>query len=96
MENVDLKLAFSVFNIAFLTELGDRTNLAALVLSADHPSQRWAVFGGAVAALLLATLIGVLAGGWVAHYLPQQTVRLASGVVFVILGLWTISKAFPL
>ena len=95
MEAADLKLALSVFGLIFLAELGDKTQIATLLLAADRPGQRWAVFAGAAAALVLSTLIGVLAGGWVTHYLPERTVHIAAGLLFIVIGLWTLAKALP-
>jgi putative Ca2+/H+ antiporter (TMEM165/GDT1 family) len=50
------------FMTVFIAEIGDKSQLAAIALggSSQHPR---AVFFGSVAALLLASSIGVLAGG---------------------------------
>src|SRR5690349_10643772 len=67
------QLALTVFWMIFVAELGDKTQIATLLLAADRPGAKWVIFCAAVAALALATLIGVLAGGWVSHYLPEKT-----------------------
>ena len=95
MEAVDLKLAMSVFGMIFLAELGDKTQVATLLLAADRPAQRFAVFVGAAAALVLASAIGVIAGGWVTHYLPMKTLHFVCGLMFIGIGLWTLSKGLP-
>jgi putative Ca2+/H+ antiporter (TMEM165/GDT1 family) len=91
----ELKLGLNVFVMIFLTELGDRTQVATLLMAADQPSQRVAVFVGAATALVLATAIGVLAASWVAHYVPQKTLHVGVALMFIILGLWTLKQALP-
>ncbi len=91
----ELKLALNVFVMIFLTELGDRTQVATLLVAADRPAHRVAVFAGAAAALVLATAIGVLAASWIAHYVPQKTLHIGVALMFIIIGLWTLKQALP-
>jgi putative Ca2+/H+ antiporter (TMEM165/GDT1 family) len=91
----ELELALGVFWMIFLAELGDRTQVATLLLAADRPTHRLAVFAGAAAALVLAAGIGVLAAGWVSHYLPEKTLHVGVALIFIIYGLWTLAKALP-
>ena len=95
MEAADLKLAMTVFWMIFIAELGDKTQVATLLLAADRPAARWVVFAGAASALVLSSAIGVLAGGWVAHYLPEKTVRVVAALTFIVIGLWTLAKTLP-
>lgn len=91
----ELELAFGVFWMIFLAELGDRTQVATLLMAADQPTHRLAVFAGAAAALVLATAIGVLAAGWVSHYVPQKAMHLAVALAFIVYGLWILAKTLP-
>ncbi|MGH8482276.1 MAG: TMEM165/GDT1 family protein [Nevskiaceae bacterium] len=91
----ELELALGVFWMIFLAELGDRTQVATLLMAADQPSHRLAVFAGAATALVLATAIGVLAAGWVSHYLPARTLHIAVALVFIVYGLWILAKTLP-
>lgn len=59
---MDWKVAPATFGVVFLAELGDKTQLAARALT-GRTHRPLAVFLGASAALLLATLIGVAVGG---------------------------------
>ncbi|MEA4884624.1 MAG: TMEM165/GDT1 family protein [Clostridia bacterium] len=79
------KVAMSTFICVFLAELGDKTQLATMMLVAEGKSP-WAVFVGSAAALVVASLVGVLAGGLVARYVPASWVRVAAGSGFVVLG----------
>ena len=48
------------------------------------------VFIGASAALVLASAIGVLAGGLLAQFLNPKTLTYAAGVGFILIGIWTL------
>jgi len=87
---MDLKLMVSVFGIVFLAELGDKTQLATLLFASRSPEQLAVVFLGASAALVVASAIGVLAGGLLAQYLNPKVLNLAAGVGFILIGIWTL------
>ena len=73
------------FGTVFLAEMGDKTQLAALTLTADKKAPL-AVLTGACSALFLATLLGVLVGGVVAQYVPAHLIKKAAGLVFILIG----------
>jgi len=73
------------FGTVFLAEMGDKTQLAALTLTADQRAPL-AVLAGACSALCLATLLGVLLGGVLAHYVPAHLIKKAAGLAFIIIG----------
>ena len=71
----------------FLAELGDKTQLTALLLSAQS-GRPLVVFAGASLALICSSMVGVLLGRWLAVLMePHQLERLA-GIVMISLGLW--------
>lgn len=74
------------FITVFLSELGDKSQLAAIALSGRSDSPR-AVFFGTASALLLTTLIGVLAGEWIAELLPVKLVKAIAALGFAILAI---------
>lgn len=80
-----LKVAIATFATVFLAELGDKTQLATMLLVAQGKSPL-AVFLGSASALVVSSLVGVLAGGVVAKYIPEIWVRIAAGSGFIILG----------
>jgi Ca2+/H+ antiporter, TMEM165/GDT1 family len=82
---MDWKLLASTFVAIFAAELGDKTQLATLSLSAGSAS-RWSVFAGAALALVLTSAIAVLAGEAVSRAIPAHVLRRVSGVLFIILG----------
>ncbi|MBE9154273.1 TMEM165/GDT1 family protein [Cyanobium sp. LEGE 06113] len=77
----------TTFTTVFLAELGDKTQLAALLLSAQsgRPLQ---VFLGASLALICSSLVGVLLGRWLARVMPAQQLERLAGGLMVALGLW--------
>jgi putative Ca2+/H+ antiporter (TMEM165/GDT1 family) len=84
---VDWRVLASAFGLIFLAELGDKTQLAAIAMSAESKSPV-AVFLGATLALALVTLIGVAFGGTLTRFIPARYIRLAAGALFVVIGIF--------
>ena len=91
---MDIKVLFTVFATVFLAELADKTQFTVMMFASEKPGQGWAVFVGSSLALLLATSIGVAAGGWIAQHVNTRYMMIAAGVVFVLVGLWTVRSAY--
>ena len=87
---MDWKLLLSVFGMVFLAELGDKTQLATLLFASRAPGNLMAVFIGASAALILASAIGVLAGGLVSQYVSPKYLSYVAGIGFIVIGAWTL------
>ena len=89
----------TTFTTVFLAELGDKTQLAALLLSAES-GRPVLVFVGASLALLSSSLVGVLLGRWLSRVLPPQQLERLAGILMIGLGLWLGRQAamsmFPL
>ncbi len=77
----------TTFTTVFLAELGDKTQLAALLLAAQS-GRPAIVFVGASLALISSSLVGVLLGRWLAKVLPPQQLERLAGLLMVGLGLW--------
>lgn len=73
------------FITVFLSELGDKSQLAAIAISGRSQAPR-AVFLGTAGALLLTSLLGALAGGAVAEFLPTKLLKVIAAVGFAILA----------
>ena len=86
--------AFGVVTISFfLSQLGDKTQLATVSLASREESFVGVWLGstvGMVAADALAVAIGLVAG----KRLPQRTVGLVAAVLFAFFGVVTIATAF--
>lgn len=89
----------TTFTTVFLAELGDKTQLAALLLSAES-GRPMLVFVGASLALISSSLVGVLLGRWLSRVLPPQQLERLAGILMIGLGLWLGRQAamsmFPL
>ena len=93
---MDLKTLATVFGIVFLAELGDKTQLATLLFASKSPDKLFAVFVGASAALIVASAIGVIAGGVISQYIGPKQLSYVAGVGFLLIGAWTIWQAAQL
>ena len=90
---MEMKVLATVFVAVFIAELGDKTQLATLLFAADKEVSKFTVFVGASLALILASAIGVLAGGIVSQYVSEKYLHYIAGVGFVGIGIWTLAKA---
>ncbi len=66
------------FGTILLAELGDKTQLSTLLMTAESQSP-WIVFAGASAALITTSLVGVIIGRWLARYLSPEALKTATG-----------------
>jgi putative Ca2+/H+ antiporter (TMEM165/GDT1 family) len=73
----------------FLAEIGDKTQLATMLFSAERETNKWVVFAGSSAALVIAAAIGVLVGAQLERFVRPQTLKMIAGAGFIIIGLWT-------
>ncbi len=90
---MDLSLFSTVFVAVFIAELGDKTQLATLLFASDKDVNRLVVFAGASLALVAASGIGVLVGGFVSEYLGARQLHYIAGIGFIGIGLWTLFSA---
>ena len=84
--SMNLTLFLSTFVTVFLAELGDKTQLATVAISgtSDRPL---AVFIGSSTALVLASLIGAVAGGSLSTVVPADWLQLMASLGFLVIGL---------
>jgi putative Ca2+/H+ antiporter (TMEM165/GDT1 family) len=75
----------STFLTIFLAEMGDKTQLATLLMSAESHSP-WVVFAGAAIALIATSLLGVLIGRWLAHRLSPKTLEMSAGALLLFIS----------
>ena len=81
------------FSTIFLAELGDKTQIATLMLSAQS-GRPLIIFTGAALALISTSLLGVLIGQWIANNLPRQRFTLVSGIIMLSLGIFLVIRGF--
>ena len=80
--------AFIATTLAFfVAEIGDKTQVATVLLAAKY-SPLWEVVVGTTAGMLLANVPVVLLGSRFADRLPLRTARVVAAVVFAALAVW--------
>ena len=72
----------STFITIFLAEMGDKTQLVTLLMSAESQSP-WIVFIGSALALIATSLIGVSIGYWLSKKLAPETLDLAVAILLL-------------
>jgi putative Ca2+/H+ antiporter (TMEM165/GDT1 family) len=83
---VDWGILASTFGLIFVAELGDKTQLAVVTQTCKY-RRPWAVFAGASLALTVVTLIGALGGELLGRLVPQDVLRIAAALAFVVMGI---------
>ncbi len=83
---MDWKIFFTTFGTILLAELGDKTQLAAILMT-SKTGRPLSVFGGAVLALSLVTLIGVIVGEGLIYIIPQHILKKGAALAFILVGL---------
>ncbi len=82
---MDWKIFGTAFLTLFLAELGDKTQLAVITMTASTES-KIAVFLGASLALITVTLLGVLFGGVLSQWVPVEWLQRIVAVAFIVIG----------
>ena len=73
----------------FLAEIGDKTQVATVVLAARFTETFWVILGTTVG-MLLANIPVIMAGRWLMERLPLATARIGASVLFVALAVVTV------
>ncbi|MBC8234834.1 TMEM165/GDT1 family protein [bacterium] len=83
---MDWKIVMTTFWAIFIAELGDKTQLAAITMT-SKTKLPVSVFIGAVLALATVTLIGVVFGEALVRVVPENIIKKAAAVVFIVIGI---------
>jgi putative Ca2+/H+ antiporter (TMEM165/GDT1 family) len=83
---------FTVFAAVFIAELGDKTQLATMLFAADTEVSKWTVFWGASSALIVATVIGIIAGTVLSEFINERYLNYIAGVGFILIGAFTLVR----
>lgn len=75
----------------FLAEMGDKTQLATVVLAAQY-SPLWQVIAGTTIGMLLANVPVVWLGARFADRLPLRAARIGAALLFVALAIWIVVR----
>ncbi|GAA3567226.1 MULTISPECIES: TMEM165/GDT1 family protein [Marinobacter] len=73
----------------FLAEIGDKTQVATVVLAARYTETLWVIVGTTVG-MLAANVPVIMAGKWLMDRLPLATARIGASVLFLLLAVVTV------
>ena len=82
-----LSIFFTSFTTIFIAELGDKTQLATLMLSAES-GKPLIVFIGSSFALLCSSIVGVLIGKWISTKISKEKFALFTGILMTLVSAW--------
>jgi Ca2+/H+ antiporter, TMEM165/GDT1 family len=85
----------STFITIFLAEMGDKTQLVTLLMSAESQNPG-IVFIGSALALIATSLIGVSIGYWLSRKLAPETLDLSVAVLLLLITAWLVSDIINL
>lgn len=74
----------STYVTIFLAEIGDKTQVTTLLMSAES-HKPWLVFAGAGMALICTSLLGVLLGRWLSSRLGPRTLEVSAGITLLLI-----------
>jgi len=83
-----LSVLLSSFATVLVAELGDKTQLAALLLSSRYGARE--VFLGAMLAVCLLDGASILLGGALGEFFPSRAVSLLGASLFLGFGIWSL------
>ncbi len=89
---MDYNIFITVFVTVLVAELGDKTQLATMLFAADKEVSKLTVFFGASLALIIASALGVLAGGILSQYISEKQLNYIAGAGFIGIGIWTLLR----
>ncbi len=84
-EGSPLQLWLVTFLTVFVAEMGDKTQLATLLMSAQAKSP-WAIFFGSASALVAASFLSVALGGGLGQVIPAAWLQWLAGSGFLAIG----------
>ena len=76
----------TTFSTVFLAELGDKTQIATMLLTVQS-RMPVVVFAGAALALICSSLVGVLLGRWLSKTMPAERFNYLAGILMVCIGI---------
>ncbi len=82
---MDWKIFGTAFLTLFVAELGDKTQLAVITMTASTESML-SMFLGASLGLVAVTLVGVLVGGVLSEYVPTEWLQRIVAAAFIVIG----------
>ena len=87
IEKSFLSIFFTTFTTIFIAELGDKTQIATLMLSAES-GKPIIVFLGSSLALICSSIVGVLIGKWLSKKISPSKFALFTGALMILISVF--------
>ena len=87
LEKSFLSIFITTFTTIFIAELGDKTQIATLMLSAES-GKPIIVFLGSSVALISSSIVGVLIGKWVSKKISPSKFALYTGALMILISIF--------
>ena len=87
IEKSFFSIFITTFTTIFIAELGDKTQIATLMLSAES-GKPIIVFIGSSLALISSSVVGVLIGKWLSQKVSPNKFALITGILMIIISLF--------
>ena len=76
----------------FLAEIGDKTQIATVILAAKYQTETFWVVTGTTFGMLLANVPVIFAGKWLMERMPLELARKSASILFFVLAAITVAK----
>ena len=93
IEKSFLSIFFTTFTTIFIAELGDKTQIATLMLSAES-GKPIIVFLGSSLALISSSVVGVVIGKWLSKKISPSKFALFTGALMILISLFLAFDTF--
>lgn len=87
---MEWKIFFATFAAVVLAELGDKTQLVGLNITAES-KKPFLVFMGSVSGYAVVTLVTVLIGDTLTKFVRPEYIKYAAGSLFIVIGILILS-----
>ena len=93
LEKSFLSIFITTFTTIFIAELGDKTQIATLMLSAES-GRPIIVFLGSSLALISSSIVGVLIGKWVSQKISPSKFAFSTGALMILISIFLAYETF--
>ena len=93
VEKSFLTIFITTFTTIFIAELGDKTQIATLMLSAES-GKPLIVFIGSSLALISSSIVGVLIGKWLSKKISPSKFALFTGALMILISIFLAYETF--
>ena len=93
LEKSFISIFIATFTTIFIAELGDKTQIATLMLSAES-GKPIIVFLGSSLALISSSVVGVLIGKWLSKKISPNKFTLFTGILMILISVFLAYDTF--